>query len=116
LSGGMQQRVSLARALAYGGTTLLLDEPFQNLDLPVKLQLARAVRGATRERNLGSVMVTHDVVEALATADRILILARDPARIIADETISLPDGSRDPRSTEHQRHASILYERLLSAR
>ena len=116
LSGGMQQRVSLARALAYGGATLLLDEPFQNLDLPVKLELARAVRETTRARDLVSLMVTHDVVEALATADRILILAGGPARIIADETIVLADESRDPRSTEHQEHASILYDRLLSAR
>ncbi|MFW6288511.1 MAG: ATP-binding cassette domain-containing protein, partial [Spirochaetota bacterium] len=116
LSGGMQQRVSLARALAYGGSTLLLDEPFQNLDLPVKLELARAVRETTRRRNLVSLMVTHDVVEALATGDRVLILGRDPARVIADETIELAEGSRDPRSVEHQRHASILYDRLLSAR
>ncbi len=116
LSGGMQQRVSLARALAYGGATLLLDEPFQNLDLPVKLELARVVRETTQTRGLVSVMVTHDVVEALATADRILILGRGPARILADETIVLSDESRDPRSAEHQKHASILYERLLSAR
>ena len=114
LSGGMQQRLSLARAFAHGGETILLDEPFQNLDLVVKLNLARQVR-ATTAGNV-TIMVTHDVVEALATADRILIMAGSPARIVGEERVGLKQEERDPRSAAHQAHAARLYDLLLSAR
>ncbi|MFW5689531.1 MAG: ATP-binding cassette domain-containing protein [Spirochaetota bacterium] len=116
LSGGMQQRVGLARALAYPAQTLLLDEPFQNLDLSVKLDLAREVRRVTHERVRTTVMVTHDVVEALATGDAVVILAGSPARVVGRRRVSLSDAERDPRTAEHQSAAAELYELLLSAR
>jgi NitT/TauT family transport system permease protein len=116
LSGGMQQRLALSRALAYPSRTLLLDEPFQNLDLAVKLDLARLVRRLTSEDDRVTVMVTHDVVEALATGDRIVILAAEPARVIGSQTVELSEEARDPRSADHQRTAAVLYDLLLSAR
>ena len=62
-------------------------------------------------------MVTHDVVEALVTADRIVILGGQPARITAGRTIvPLPETERDPRSHAFQREAARLYDVLLSAR
>ena len=115
LSGGMQQRLSLARAFAYGGDALLLDEPFQNLDLAVKLELARHVRERTAGEGV-TIMVTHDVVEALATGDRILILAGSPARIVGEQRVDLEAEARDPRYPEHQAYAARLYDLLLSAR
>jgi len=116
LSGGMQQRVALARAFARDAASLLLDEPFQNLDLPVKLRLAARVRESTLRSSLVTLMVTHDVVEAIATADRIIILDRDPARIAGERRVSLDRAARDPRSVDHQRLAAELYDLLLSAR
>ncbi len=115
LSGGMQQRLSLARAFAYGADALLLDEPFQNLDLAVKLELARHVRERTAGTGV-TIMVTHDVVEALATGDRILIMAGTPAGIVGEQRVELHADARDPRSAEHQAYAARLYDLLLSAR
>lgn len=115
LSGGMQQRLNLARALVQDRPIVLLDEPFQNLDLAIKLDLARLLRSERRRPFATTVMVTHDVVEALAAGDRIVILAGAPARVIADVRVSLNEPARDPRHPAHQREAARLYDALLSA-
>ncbi|MFW6261882.1 MAG: ATP-binding cassette domain-containing protein [Spirochaetota bacterium] len=115
LSGGMQSRLALARAFAYRAPVLLLDEPFQNLDLAVKLELAGVVRAITAGERRTTLMVTHDVVEALVTADRIIILGGEPARIVGERTVDLLDTERDPRSTAAQRVAGELYALLLEA-
>ena len=115
LSGGMQSRLALARAFAYPAPVLLLDEPFQNLDLAVKLELAGVVRRTTAGERRTTLMVTHDVVEALVTADRIIILGGEPARIVGERTVDLPEADRDPRSTAAQRVAGELYALLLEA-
>jgi ABC-type nitrate/sulfonate/bicarbonate transport system ATPase subunit/ABC-type nitrate/sulfonate/bicarbonate transport system permease component len=115
LSGGMQTRLALARAFAYPAPLLLLDEPFQNLDLAVKLELATVVRSVTAAEERTTLMVTHDVVEALVTADRIVILGGQPARITAGRTIELADADRDPRSAIAQGVAAELYALLLDA-
>lgn len=115
LSGGMQQRLSLARALAYDGSAILLDEPFQNLDLAVKLALSSRLRSVTRERSLATVMVTHDVVEALAAGDRIVILSGTPAAVVAERQVTLSEQARDPRSAEALAVAAALYSDLLPA-
>ena len=115
LSGGMQTRLALARAFAYPAPLLLLDEPFQNLDLAVKLELATVVRSVTAAEERTTLMVTHDVVEALVTADRIVILGGQPARITAGRTIELADDDRDPRSPIAQGVAAELYALLLDA-
>lgn len=91
LSGGMQQRGAIARALALGSPLLLMDEPFGALD-PVnraRLQdLLLDVWGGKRDRTI--VFVTHDVDEALLLADRIVVLGSGPGRIIADLTVDFP--------------------------
>ncbi|MFW5743748.1 MAG: ATP-binding cassette domain-containing protein [Spirochaetota bacterium] len=115
LSGGMQTRLALARAFAYPAPLLLLDEPFQNLDLAVKLELATVVRSVTGAEKRTTLMVTHDVVEALVTADRIVILGGHPARISAGRMIELADADRDPRSPIAQGVAAELYALLLDA-
>lgn len=115
LSGGMQSRLALARAFAYPAPVLLLDEPFQNLDLAVKLELAGVVRRTTAGERRTTLMVTHDVVEALVTADRIIILGGEPARIVGERTVDLREADRDPRSTAAQRVAGELYALLLEA-
>ncbi|HSU04196.1 MAG TPA: ABC transporter ATP-binding protein [Acetobacteraceae bacterium] len=74
LSGGQQQRVALARALAIHPRLLLLDEPLSNLDAALRLEMAREIRLLQRERGITTVMVTHDQTEAMALADRLVVM------------------------------------------
>jgi len=74
LSGGQQQRVALARALAPSPTILLLDEPFSNMDVELREQLAREVRSILKQENNTAVLVTHDQHEAFAMADQICVM------------------------------------------
>ena len=74
LSGGMQQRVALARALAARPRLLLLDEPLSQLDLPSRERVLARLRPALAEAGIVTVLVTHDLPEALAWADRLLLL------------------------------------------
>jgi iron(III) transport system ATP-binding protein len=75
LSGGQRQRLALARALAPGGALVLLDEPFSNLDVEVRLRLRAELPQVLAECGAGGVMVTHDPEEALAICDRVAVLA-----------------------------------------
>jgi putative spermidine/putrescine transport system ATP-binding protein len=74
LSGGQQQRVALARALAIQPRLLLLDEPLSNLDAALRLEMAREIRLLQRDRGITTVMVTHDQAEAMALADRLVVM------------------------------------------
>jgi iron(III) transport system ATP-binding protein len=74
LSGGQRQRLALARALAPGNALVLLDEPFSNLDVEVRLRLRAELPAALAECGAGGLMVTHDPEEALAICDRVAVL------------------------------------------
>jgi len=74
LSGGQQQRVALARALAIQPRVLLLDEPLSNLDAALRAEVGREIRLLQRESGLTTVMVTHDQDEAMAMADRLVVM------------------------------------------
>jgi putative spermidine/putrescine transport system ATP-binding protein len=74
LSGGQQQRVALARALAIHPRLLLLDEPLSNLDAALRAEMAREIRLLQRDRAITTVMVTHDQAEAMALADRLVVM------------------------------------------
>jgi len=93
LSGGQQQRVALARALAARPTILLLDEPFSALDPETRTGLRDDVRRLASARNATLITVTHDLADAAALADRALLLAGAPARIVDDIAIA-GDGER----------------------
>lgn len=96
LSGGQQQRVALARALAPHPRLLLLDEPLSALDRSLREQLAVEIRRVVKEQGLTAVYVTHDQQEALAVADRVLVM--QDGRILRDATpLEL---WRDPRFVE----------------
>lgn len=89
LSGGMQQRVNLARALIIEPDLLILDEAFTSLDLPFKLSLIQDLLEHWQMKRFTMLMVTHDLKEALYLADRILVLSAAPARILHDFTVRL---------------------------
>ena len=73
ISGGQKQRVALARALIGRPEALLLDEPFSALDHPIRVEMIRLLKEVRNEFNLPVVLVTHDVFEAYAMADRIIV-------------------------------------------
>ena len=90
LSGGMQQRANLARALAVDSAILLMDEPFASLDAQTReLMQAELLRiwNAARKTVL---FVTHQIDEAVFLSDRVVVMARRPGRVIADITIDIP--------------------------
>ena len=74
LSGGQQQRVALARALAINPRVLLLDEPLSNLDAALRQEMAREIRILQQHGGITTIMVTHDQTEAMALADRLVVM------------------------------------------
>ncbi|NOJ76804.1 ABC transporter ATP-binding protein [Myxococcus xanthus] len=84
LSGGQQQRVALARALVYGPPLVLLDEPLSNLDAKLREEARVWIRALIKRLGLTALFVTHDQVEAMAIADRIMLL--DGGRMVQDGT------------------------------
>ncbi|MFB9330480.1 ABC transporter ATP-binding protein [Paenibacillus aurantiacus] len=116
LSGGMRQRVALARTLATEPDVLLLDEPFSALDMHIKLQLEDLVHETLAARGKTAVLVTHDLAEAAAMSDRVIVLAPNPGRIqavfdIPDEIRSLPP-TEARKQPEFQRVFDALWEAL----
>lgn len=91
LSGGQQQRVALARSLVMEPEMLLLDEPFSALDAFTRASLQHDVRSIAKELGINLVMVTHDIDEAVLMADRALIMAGQPGKIMHDIEVDLPD-------------------------
>jgi NitT/TauT family transport system ATP-binding protein len=90
LSGGQQQRVALARSLATSPEVLLLDEPFSALDAFTRASLQDEVAEIASREDLTMVIVTHDIDEAVAMADRVLIMSANPGRIVGEMKVDLP--------------------------
>jgi NitT/TauT family transport system ATP-binding protein len=106
LSGGMQQRVNLARVLVNRPSVLLLDEPFGALDAQTRLQMQEMLLELWSEFHMTIVFVTHDIDEAILLSDRVIVLSRRPGRIRADLEVPLPR----PRTADQL--TSIEFNRL----
>lgn len=90
LSGGMQQRVALVRALALHAPLLVMDEPFAALDELTRSEMRTLLSGLVERRHATVFFITHSISEAVALSDRVLVTSPRPATIVADITIDLP--------------------------
>jgi NitT/TauT family transport system ATP-binding protein len=100
LSLGLARRVSIARALASRPSVLLLDEPFASLDAATAASLRALIAGLRSGSRITTLIVTHDLREAIALADRLVLLSPRPARLLADLAIPLPATERGPAQIE----------------
>jgi sulfonate transport system ATP-binding protein len=107
LSGGQRQRVALARALVHDPQLLLLDEPLGALDALTRIEMQQLIESLWQDRGFTAVLVTHDVQEAIALADRVILI--EDGEITLDERIDLPR----PRARGHAAFA-LLEETILA--
>jgi sulfonate transport system ATP-binding protein len=118
LSGGQAQRVAIARALITRPSVVLLDEPFSALDAFTRADLQDHLLDLWHETRPTLLLVTHDLEEALVTADRIVVMQSHPGRIVAEMTVDLPR-PRDriaPAFEQAKRDALGLLRRSVSER
>jgi NitT/TauT family transport system ATP-binding protein len=109
LSGGMQQRTSLCRALIHEPRLLMLDEPFGALDAFTREELWCVIRDLHAARKITVILVTHDLREAVFLADRVFVMSARPGRIVAERRIEIPR-PRDLEVTFTQGFQNIVHE------
>ncbi|WP_112323651.1 ABC transporter ATP-binding protein [Oceanibium sediminis] len=110
LSGGMRQRAALLRTVAQNRSMLLLDEPFGALDALTRTRMQRWFEERWREGRWSTLLVTHDIREAVALSDRIYVLSRRPARVIAERAVPMarPRLGRPATAKAHALEAELL--------
>ncbi len=108
LSGGMAQRVALARVLVRQPELLLLDEPFSALDAITRLEMQKLLLKVVENRGIATLLVTHDIDEALLLADRILLMSRNPGRFVKAWQVSTVKPRFDRATELTQLRLSIL--------
>jgi NitT/TauT family transport system ATP-binding protein len=96
LSGGMKQRAGLIRCLITEPDVLLLDEPFSNLDFDIKLKIQKEILAYQKRTNATIIMVTHDIEDAIALSDEVIVLTGKPASVKNKMNIGLDLVDKDP--------------------
>jgi len=112
LSGGMRQRVSIARAFAFPSDIILMDEPLKGLDIKLKLNLIRTFSHIWQTDKRTVIFVTHDVDEALLLGNEIVVLSQIPAEILTREKIDGPAINRSPDTDDFKELKRRLMEAL----
>ncbi|MDR1430192.1 MAG: ABC transporter ATP-binding protein [Spirochaetaceae bacterium] len=108
LSGGERQRAALARAFAYPAPLVLMDEPFQSVDIPLRIELMTLTRKLLKDEGRDVILVTHDPREALCLGERIIVLGGKPCRVVLDQETGGETGSYVPENA-----AALEQERRL---
>jgi len=113
LSGGMRQRVAVGRALAINPKILLMDEPFAALDEVNRFKLQKLCRQLFEERGITIIFVTHSIGEAVALADRIIVMGRCKGNVLADvENKSIKTGNYEEGALLREKVLKILKENI----
>lgn len=112
LSGGMQQRVTIARALAAQPRVLLMDEPFSSVDALTRLELHAIVQDLWQKHGFTAVLVTHDADEAIFLADRIAVLSTRPSRVVRVLETGLPRPRERLETPQTPRYLELRHELL----
>jgi NitT/TauT family transport system ATP-binding protein len=115
LSGGMRQRVALARTLAVDPTVLLLDEPFSAVDAQTRIVLQRDLATTLKRAGKTALLITHDLTEAVLMSDRVLVMSQRPGHIIDEIIIDLPEREDPIARRQHARvgnYVAALMDRL----
>ena len=94
LSGGMRQRVSIARAFAYPSDLILMDEPLKGLDIKLKLNLIQTFSRIWQADKRTVIFVTHDVDESLLLSNEIVVMSQAPVKIVASQKVEIPISNR----------------------
>lgn len=110
LSGGMRQRVALARTLAYNPDVILMDEPFGALDAQTRVLLQSEFLRISAQERKTVVLITHDLAEAITMSDRIVVLSHRPSRVQAIYSVDLPGRSDALALRNHPRFLSLFSE------
>jgi NitT/TauT family transport system ATP-binding protein len=90
MSGGMRQRANIIRTLIYEPQVILMDEPFGPLDAQTRITLQDQLLSLWESSGATVIFITHDLVEAIALADRVLLMSARPGRIVRDERVAIP--------------------------
>ncbi|MBN2773986.1 MAG: ABC transporter ATP-binding protein [Prolixibacteraceae bacterium] len=112
LSGGMRQRVSIARAFASPSEIILMDEPLKGLDIALKQNLIRAFSKIWKADRRTVIFVTHDVDEAILLGNEIVVLSQAPVKIVAHERITKPDENPELETPHLKKLKQILIKAL----
>ncbi|MFB7652477.1 MULTISPECIES: ABC transporter ATP-binding protein [unclassified Streptomyces] len=116
LSGGMQQRVAIARALATHPRVLLMDEPFASVDAQTRIKLELMTAEISAELGLTTLLITHDIDEAIFLADRVIVLSARPSHVVTEVAIELERprdelaAKADTRFLEYRR---VIYDAIV---
>jgi NitT/TauT family transport system ATP-binding protein len=110
LSGGMRQRIGIARAMAIDPKLLLMDEPFGALDALTREHLQGQLARICQERNLTTLFVTHSIDEAIYLSDRVVVMGVEPGRIISEFEITMPKPRGDYNFRADPQYATVREE------
>jgi len=108
LSGGMRQRAALARTLAVDPLVLLMDEPFSALDAQTKMILQQDLARMVADQGKTVLFITHDLAEAVALSDRILVMSERPGTIIEQITVDIPNRDNPMQRRKHARAGPLV--------
>ena len=118
LSGGMRQRVALIRTLAIDPDILLLDEPFSSMDYQTRLLVSNDIYKIIKQENKSTIMVTHDISEAIGMCDTIYVLSKRPTNVKAIHSINLTTADEKTpltarKAPEYQHYFDLIWKEMM---